>query len=112
MITSAAYALAETFRWKAGLNEKFKAARPFYSVILLSSVTGIALDFADASPMKVLYWASIVNGLLAPFLLIGLLIVGSDRKIMRQQPSSLLLRITVAATALVMLGAAVGMFVF
>jgi Mn2+/Fe2+ NRAMP family transporter len=112
LITSAAYALAETFRWKDGLNEKFKAARPFYGVIILSSIIGIALDFADVSPMKALYWAAVVNGVLAPFLLIGILIVASDRKIMRQQPSSLLARLTVAATALAMLGAAVGMFVF
>jgi NRAMP (natural resistance-associated macrophage protein)-like metal ion transporter len=112
LITSAAYALAETFRWKDGLSEKFKAARPFYSVIILSSMIGIALDFADVSPMKALYWAAVANGILAPFLLIGILIVASDRKIMRQQPNSLLSRLTVAMTALVMLGAAVGMFVF
>ena len=104
--------MAETFRWTAGLNHKFKTARPFYSVIILSSVIGVALDFADVSPMKALYWAAVVNGVLAPFLLIGILIVASDRKIMRQQPSSLLSRLTIAATALAMLGAAAGMFVF
>ena len=112
LITSAAYALAETFRWNHGLNEKFKAARPFYSVIILSSVVGIALDFADVSPMKALFWAAVVNGLIAPFLLVGILIVASDRKIMRQQPSSLLARLAVGVTALAMLGAAIGMFVF
>ncbi len=112
LITSAAYALAETFRWKDGLNEKFKAARPFYGVIILSSVIGIALDFADVSPMRALFGAAVVNGLLDPFLLAGILIVASDRKIMRQQPSSLLARLAVGVTALAMLGAAVGMFVF
>jgi len=112
LITSAAYALAETFCWKNGLNEKFKAARPFYGVIILSIVIGVALDFADVSPIKALYWAAVVNGVLAPFLLIGILIVASDRKIMRQQPSCLLSRLTVAVTALAMLAAAVGMFVF
>ena len=112
LITSAAYALAETFRWKDGLNEKFHAARPFYGVMILSSVIGVALDFADVSPIKALYWAAVVNGVLAPFLLIGILIVASDQRIMRQQPSSFLSRLTVAVTALAMLGAAIGMFVF
>jgi Mn2+/Fe2+ NRAMP family transporter len=112
LILSAAYALAETFRWAAGLNHKFKTARPFYSVIILSSITGAGLDFADVSPMKALYWAATVNGVLAPFLLIGILIVASDRRIMRQRPSSLLSRLTIGATALAVLGAAVGMFVF
>jgi NRAMP (natural resistance-associated macrophage protein)-like metal ion transporter len=111
LITSAAYALAETFRWTDGLNEKFKAARPFYGVIILSSVVGIALDFADVSPMRALFGAAIINGLLDPFLLAGILIVASDRRIMRQQPSSLLARLAVGVTALVMLGAAIGMFV-
>ena len=112
LITSAAYGIAETFRWNHGLSEQFKAARPFYGVIILSSVIGIALDFADVSPMKALYWAAVVSGVLAPFLLIGILMVASDRKVMRQQPSSFLSRLTVAVTALAMLGAAVGMFVF
>jgi NRAMP (natural resistance-associated macrophage protein)-like metal ion transporter len=112
LITSAAYALAETFRWKDGLNEKFHAARPFYGVIILSSVIGIALDFADVSPMRALFGAAVVNGLLDPFLLVGILIVASDRKIMRQQPSSLLARLAVGVTAFAMLGAAIGMFVF
>ena len=112
LITSAAYALAETFRWRDGLNRKFKAARPFYGVIILSSVVGIALDFADVSPMRALFGAAIINGLLDPFLLAGILIVASDRKIMRQQPSSLLARLAVGVTALAMLGAGIGMFVF
>jgi Mn2+/Fe2+ NRAMP family transporter len=67
--------LPHAFRCKDGLNEKFKAARPFYSVIIVLSVISIALDFADVSPMKALYWAAIVSGVLAPFLLIGILIV-------------------------------------
>jgi Mn2+/Fe2+ NRAMP family transporter len=62
--------------------------------------------------MRALFGAAIVNGLLDPFLLAGILIVASDRKIMRQQPSSLLARVAVGVTALAMLGAAIGMFVF
>jgi Mn2+/Fe2+ NRAMP family transporter len=112
LIGSAAYAIAETFRWTQGLNEKFSAARPFYGVIILSIVIGVALDFANVPPLKALFWAAIVNGVLAPFLLIGILVVVSDRKIMRQQPTSLLTRLTVAVTALAMLGAAIGMFIF
>lgn len=112
LITSAACALAETFRWNHGLNEKFHAARAFYSVIILASVVGIALDFADVSPMKALFWAAIVNGLIAPFLLVGILLVASDRKLMREQPCPWLARLAVGVTALAMFGAAIGMFVF
>lgn len=67
LITSSAYALAETFRWKDGLHRRFRAARPFYSVIILSCFIGIVLDLTDVSPMMALYGAAIVSGLIAAF---------------------------------------------
>jgi len=109
---SAAYAFAETFAWKQGIDSKFTSARAFYAVIILSTLAGIALDFVGVSPIKALYWTAIVNGLLAPFLLIGLILVASDRKIMQDQPSSLMGLASVGITMLLMLAAAIGMFVF
>ena len=44
-------------------------------------------------------------------LLAGIVIVASDRSLMANQPSSRLVRLTVALTALLMGGAAVAMFV-
>jgi NRAMP (natural resistance-associated macrophage protein)-like metal ion transporter len=111
LITSSAYALAETFEWNHGLHRDFQTARPFYSVIILSCLVGIALDFTDVSPMQALFWASVVSGIIAPFLLLGILAIASDRWIMRGYPISLLGRLVLAGTSVVMLGAAVGMFV-
>jgi Mn2+/Fe2+ NRAMP family transporter len=112
LITSSAYALAETFRWKNGLRRRFQAARSFYGVIIVSMLVGVALDFTNISPMKALFEAALINGLIAPVLLVGILIVASDRKIMRQQPSPLLARMVVGLSASVMFGAIIGMFVF
>jgi NRAMP (natural resistance-associated macrophage protein)-like metal ion transporter len=109
---SAAYAFAETFRWKQGLDAKFKKARSFYTVIILSTLTGIALDVVHVNPLKALFWTAVINGLLAPFLLVGILIIACDKKIMRNQQSSLLGRGVVALATLLMFGAAIGMFVF
>lgn len=109
---SAAYALAETFGWHQGLDEKADKARAFYAVVLLSMAIGIALDFAEINPVRALYWTAVINGVLAPFLLFGILLVASDKKIMHGQPSSRLGRATVAATMLLMFGACIGMFVF
>jgi len=81
-------------------------------VIVLSTVVGIALDFADVNPVKALYWTAIVNGLLAPFLLVGVLLVAGDRRLMQGQPSSRLSLAVVSLVALLMFGAAAGMFVF
>jgi NRAMP (natural resistance-associated macrophage protein)-like metal ion transporter len=108
---SAAYAFAETFAWRGGLDQKLRRARGFYSIVILSTALGIVLDFADTNPIQLLFWSAILNGLLAPFLLVGILIVASDREIMRDQPSSRLARFTVGLTALLMFAAAAGMFV-
>ena len=107
---SAAYALSETMHWKEGLDEKLKSARAFYGVIIISTVAGIALDFANINPVRALFWTAVINGLLAPFLLVGLLIVASNKEIMMGQPSSMLSRALVGLTALIMFGAAFGMF--
>jgi NRAMP (natural resistance-associated macrophage protein)-like metal ion transporter len=109
---SAAYTFAETFHWRQGLDSKFKAARAFYAVIILSTVMGVALDFAGVNPVKALYWTAIINGLLSPFLLVGVWLVASDRKIMCNQPSSRLSLLSVGLTTLLMFAAAIGMFVF
>ena len=108
---SAAYAFAETFHWREGLDRKFKAARAFYGVIIISTLLGIGMDFVGVNPVRALFWTAIINGLLAPFLLVGILIVASDRKLMQDQPSSWLARIAVGIITLAMFGAAAAMFI-
>jgi NRAMP (natural resistance-associated macrophage protein)-like metal ion transporter len=108
---SAAYAFAETFSWREGLDEPFRGAIPFYAVLIFSMLLGIAMDYLGVNPVKALFWTAIINGLLAPFLLVGILIAASDGKLMQGQPSSWLSRIVVGITILVMFGAAAAMFV-
>jgi Mn2+/Fe2+ NRAMP family transporter len=107
---SAAYAFAETFGWRQGLDRRLSGARYFYAVVALSTAAGVALDFADVNPVRALYWTAVLNGLLAPFLLIGILAAASDRHLMKGQPSSGLARAVVGATVVLMFGAALGMF--
>jgi NRAMP (natural resistance-associated macrophage protein)-like metal ion transporter len=107
---SAAYAFAETFSWKEGLDEPFRGARPFYAVLIFSTLLGIAMDFLSINPMKALFWTAIINGVLAPFLLVGVLVAASDRKLMEGQPSSWLSRITVGIITVLMFGAAAALF--
>jgi Mn2+/Fe2+ NRAMP family transporter len=84
---SAAYALAETFAWKQGLDVKFKKAHYFYTVIIVSTVIAVLLNFLHINPVQALYWSAVVNGLLAPFLIVLLLLVAMDKKLMENQPS-------------------------
>ena len=108
---SAAYAFAETFKWREGLDLPFKSAQPFYIVLVVSTLLGIAMDFLNMNPVKALFWTAVINGVLAPFLLAGILLVASDRKLMQRQPSSWLSLAAVGVITLVMFGAAAAMFV-
>ena len=107
---SAAYAFAEAFAWRQGLDKKLQQARSFYAMILLSTMAAVALDFSKISPVKALFWTAVINGVLAPFLLVGILIVACDAKLCSGQTSSPLGRIVVGVTALAMFIAAIAMF--
>lgn len=61
--------------------------------------------------VKAPFWASTINGILAPFLLSGVLLVSCDRKLMQRQASAWLSRVMVGLTAAMMFLAAVAMFV-
>ena len=108
---SAAYALAETFGWAQGLDEKMGKARAFYAVVLLSIAVGCLIDFTQINPVSAMYWSAVINGLLAPFLLVGILTVASDPYVMFNQPSSLLNRVVVGVTTAAMFAAGIAMFV-
>ena len=106
---SAAYAFSETFRWRHGLDEKWWQARAFYGVIVLSTLVGIALDWIKfITPVQALYYTAVINGVLAPFLLIGIWMVARDEKIMLGQPSSKLSLTVVGITILIMFGVCAG----
>ena len=101
---SAAYVYSETFGTRQGLDEKLRRARAFYTIMGLSILFGMALTFMPINPMDALLWSAIINGLLAPFVLVGVLLVACDRKVMHNQPSSYLALGLVGLTT-------VGMFV-
>ena len=108
---SAAYAFSELFGWRQGIDEPFRHARAFYGVLVMAVLSGMGMDFANVSAIRAMYWSAILNGLLAPFLLVSILLVASDGKLMQGQPSSLLSKSVVGLTTVAMFGAAIAMFV-
>ncbi len=80
---SCAYTIAEAAQWReASLNEKFHSARRFYGVIAVSVLVGLGLDFAGLDSVKMLFWSAVLNGLLAPPLVILVVLLTSDKKVM------------------------------
>ena len=108
---SAAYAFAEVLNWSRGLDEKLYQARAFYAAITGSVLCGMAFDFLNVNPISALFWTAVINGVLAPFLLVGVLLTARDKSIMLGQPSSALSQAVVALTTLVMFSAAIAMIV-
>ncbi len=79
---SAAYAVSETFGWKEGLSRKPREAKAFYGVIAAATLGGIGINLLPLDPMRALYWAAVVNGLLAPPLMVLTMLIARNRKVM------------------------------
>lgn len=99
---SAAYAVSEAFGWTEGLDRKPREAKAFYGVIAVATMGGVALNFIGVDPMKALYWAAVVNGLLAPPLMVVTMLIASNPAAMGGMPISRGLKIGGWASTLVM----------
>ena len=79
---STAYAIGEGRKWPVGLARKPKQAVAFYTVLALSVVLGIALNFTSLDPIKALYWSAVVNGVLAAPVMVALMILVRRKSVM------------------------------
>ena len=79
---SASYAVAELFAWRAGLDLKPWQAKRFYLVLGGSIVAGMLLNVLDVNAVRMLFLSAVLNGLLAPPLLVLVMLVGGNRRIM------------------------------
>jgi NRAMP (natural resistance-associated macrophage protein)-like metal ion transporter len=107
---SAGFAFSETLGWPRGLDKGFFQATGFYGVMLLSVAFGVGADFLKIDPMRFLFLSAVINGVLAPFLLTGIVLIARDAKIMKKQPSSVLNQVVVGVTTLAMFLAGIAMF--
>ncbi len=79
---SLSYMAAETFNWKAGLDQKFFQAKPFYGVIIVSLVIGLLLNFVGITPIQGLIYSAILYGLTAPVIILVVLHISNNKEIM------------------------------
>ena len=108
---SAAYAVAEAAAWRAGLDEKIHTAQQFYGVIAVAMLAGMALSFAHVNAIRLLIWSAVVNGLLAPPLILIILVVCNNERVMGAHRNGRGLNVFGALCALLMSGAAVALIV-
>jgi NRAMP (natural resistance-associated macrophage protein)-like metal ion transporter len=106
---SSAYAISETFNWKEGLYRKFKTARAFYFIIIISTLAGLAMNFIGIDPIKALVFTAVFNGLAAVPLIYLLFMVSSRRDIMGDYKSGAWSKAGLLASFAVMLAAAIAL---
>jgi NRAMP (natural resistance-associated macrophage protein)-like metal ion transporter len=103
---SASYAVAEVFGWRSGLDLPPRRGRRFYLVLAGALVGGIVLNLVEKNPIRVLFLSAVVNGLLAPPLMVLVMLVSRDRRIMGEHANGPWLNaLGWAATAVMVLAA-------
>ena len=99
---STAYALSETFGWRASLELKPWQARPFYSVIVVSVGLAVLLNLIGVEPMRFLVLAAILNGLSAPILMAIVWYLARDKKLLGRWVSPLWSQVLLGVATLAM----------
>jgi NRAMP (natural resistance-associated macrophage protein)-like metal ion transporter len=107
---SCAYAIAEAADWVGSLEVHPPLAHGFYGVIAVAMALGLGLDFAGFDAVKMLFWAAVLNGVLAPPLLILVVLLTSRADVMGEHRNGPLLRWLGWLCAIVMLAATIIMF--
>ena len=99
---STAYALSETFGWRASLELKPWQAKPFYSVIVVSVGIAVLLNMLGVEPMRFLVLAAILNGLSAPILMVIVWYLARNKKLLGRWVSPIWSQILMGVAILAM----------
>jgi NRAMP (natural resistance-associated macrophage protein)-like metal ion transporter len=108
---SSAYAVAEAFGWRHGFDKRPKNAKGFYWLIAASTLVGMLINFAGINPMKALFITAVINGFLAPPLLVLIIKVSNNPQIMGKRVNGKLLNFAGWTTAAIMSAAAIALIV-
>jgi NRAMP (natural resistance-associated macrophage protein)-like metal ion transporter len=81
---SCAYALGEALDWPTGLDRLPLDARAFYGTIIVSTLIGVMINFVGLDPVKALFWAAVINGVIAVPLMVVMMVMATAPKVMGQ----------------------------
>ncbi|CAA9892204.1 NRAMP (Natural resistance-associated macrophage protein) metal ion transporters [Candidatus Methylobacter favarea] len=91
---SAAFAVAEAFGWRQGLNLNPRLGMRFYGIIVAATLIGIALGFTKLDSIKALFWSAVINGIISVPVMAMMMRMAVNPKVMGQFVISRRLRIT------------------
>lgn len=85
---STAYAIADTFGWREGMDEKVSDAKGFYIVFLFSLLFGDLIGILpNINAVDALYYSQVLDGILIPVLIVILFFISNNKKIMGEYTS-------------------------
>jgi Mn2+/Fe2+ NRAMP family transporter len=108
---SAAFAVAESFRWRRGLDLTPLRGVRFYGVIAAATMVGVGLGFTRLDPIKALFFAAVINGVISAPIMVVMMRMASNPKIMGEFTVTRRLKILGWMATAVMAVAVVAMFV-
>lgn len=108
---SSAYAIAELFDWREGLEEKPSQAPQFYVAIAVATLVGLAIALSNVGAIRALFIAAVINGVSSPLLIAAILLVCNDKRIMGAHRNGPLSNVLGSATVGIMSLAAIAMAV-
>lgn len=81
---SAAYAVAEAAGWQGSLSLRLDKGegRGFYGVVALATLGGVALCFAPIDPVRALFWAAVLNGVISVPIMAVMMLLAARTDIM------------------------------
>lgn len=81
---SLSYIISETFGWEEGLDKKFHEAKPFYMVIIISLLIGLAINYIGISPIQALIYSAILYGLTSPVIIAIVMHIANNKSVMKE----------------------------
>ena len=90
---SAAYGVGEALKWPTGLGRKPQRAKAFYATIALATLAGVGLNFSPVNPIEALYWSAVLNGIVAVPILAIMMLMATNRAVMKEFTIGPVLRI-------------------
>jgi NRAMP (natural resistance-associated macrophage protein)-like metal ion transporter len=107
---SAAYAVGEALKWRPSLEKKPEQAPKFYWTLTAATGIGLTFNFIGLDPIRALFWAAVLNGVVAAPIMAVLMLMASDRRVMGKFTVSPSLKLIGWFATGAMLFVAVGVF--
>ena len=107
LLASTAYAITGTIGWPAGLSKLPWENEGFYVILTGALLVSLVLSLLHFNPIQLIFWANVLNGLLAPVLVTFIFLMANNRAIMEKHRVGLLTNVWLVLSILALLVAAV-----